>query len=147
MIHDTEAALPLAADAAEPPPRTRRPPLVLIADDQEWTARAFESVLGPAGFAVLRAASGRQALEQARSVAPDVVMMRADLADHPGPALCRLLRREARVGAATPLFVTSAAPLLREKRIEALRAGAWDVLALPLDAEELLLKLGALVGA
>ena len=144
VIHEARAPLPLLPEAPAPP---SRPPLVLIADDQEWTARAFESVLGPAGFAVLRAASGRQALEQARSVAPDVVLMRADLSDHPGAILCRLLRREAHVGPATPLFVTTAVPLGREKRLEVLRAGAWDVLGLPLDAEELLLKLGALVRA
>ena len=148
MTPFAEADVSLApAGRAEQPPRARRPPLVLIVDDQEWTARAFESVLGPAGFAVLRAGSARQALEQARAVAPDVVLARADLPDGSGAALCRGLRREARVGPATPLFVTSAAPLKRDERLEALRAGAWDVLALPVDAEELLLKLGAFVGA
>ena len=43
-------------------PIPSRPPLVLIANDQEWSARSLESILGPAGYAVLRAYTGRQAL-------------------------------------------------------------------------------------
>lgn len=136
-----------AVDAAPEPPPHRRPPLVLIADDQEWSARAFESVLGPAGYAVLRCPSARAALEQVRTVSPDAVMVKADLGDADGPALCRHLREEPRVGPSTPLFVTFAAPARREDRMEALRAGAWDVLTLPLDAEELTLRLGVFVQA
>jgi PleD family two-component response regulator len=143
---DPGAVFPPAADPGRLVP-PRRPPLVLIADDQEWTARAFESVLAPAGFAVLRCASAWAALEQVRTVSPDVVLVKADLPGLGGAALCRLLREEARVGGATPVFVTAAAPQRRDERLEALRAGAWDVLTLPLDAEELLLKLGVMVQA
>src|SRR5512133_1600169 len=31
-----------------------RPPLVLIANDQEWSARSLESIMGPLGYAELR---------------------------------------------------------------------------------------------
>ena len=54
--------------------RPSRPPLALLANDQEWSARSLESILGPNGYAVLRAYTGRQALEMARSSLPDVVM-------------------------------------------------------------------------
>ena len=30
-------------------------PLVLIANDQEWSARSLESILGPNGYSVVRA--------------------------------------------------------------------------------------------
>ena len=41
---------------------SQRPPLVLIANDQEWSARSLESILAPNGYAVLRAYTGIQAL-------------------------------------------------------------------------------------
>ena len=37
------------------------PPLVLIASSQEWHARSLESILGPHGYAVVRAYTGKQA--------------------------------------------------------------------------------------
>src|SRR5262245_57140608 len=36
------------------------PPLVLVANDQEWSTRSLESVLGPRGFATVRAFTGKQ---------------------------------------------------------------------------------------
>src|SRR5690606_7656216 len=41
-------------------------PLVLVANDQEWSARSLESILAPNGYAVVRAHTGQQALDQAR---------------------------------------------------------------------------------
>ena len=45
--------------------KARHAPLVLIANDQEWSARSLESILVPKGYEVVRAYTGRQALEQA----------------------------------------------------------------------------------
>ena len=50
-------------DMAESAPS--RPPLVLIANGQEWSIRSLESILAPHGYAVLRAFSGHQAVELA----------------------------------------------------------------------------------
>ena len=38
-----------------------RPPLVLVANDQEWSARSLESILAPEGYEVLRAFTGQTA--------------------------------------------------------------------------------------
>jgi hypothetical protein len=35
--------------------KANRPPLVLISNDQEWSARSLESILVPNGYTVLRA--------------------------------------------------------------------------------------------
>ena len=49
-------------------PRKRsRPLLTLIANSQEWHSRSLESVLGPHGYAVLRAYTGKQAVERAET--------------------------------------------------------------------------------
>jgi PleD family two-component response regulator len=124
-----------------------RPALVLVADDQEWSARAFESVLGPGGFAVLRCASAYHVLEQVRFVLPDLLLVKNELPDGGAAALLEALGAEGRLPASTPIFVTSAAPLTRADRLAVLRAGAWDVIHLPLDAEELVVRLGTVVRA
>ncbi len=131
-----------ALSAAHPPPRA---PLALVVDRHDWAARAFESVLGTGGFAVVRAASGAEAVERARAAGPDLVLARLDLPDMTGMQLCRMLREEVRVGATTPIFLTSDGAVPRAGRMEALRAGAWGVLSLPTDAEELVLRLGVMV--
>src|SRR5579864_9776616 len=61
-----------------------RPPLVLLANDQEWSARSLESILGPNGYAVLRAYTGKQVLDLARSAQPDLVIMDIRLPDMDG---------------------------------------------------------------
>lgn len=134
-------------DVVELAPQVPRPPLVLVVDDQEWSARALESVLHPNGFAVLRSPSAQHALELVRSVSPDLVLLGADLPDGAGAALCRVLRDTPGVGQTTPILLTHPGAVRREERMEAVRAGAWDLVSLPLDAEELLLRMGVFVRA
>ncbi len=118
-----------------------RPPLVLVANDQEWAARSLESILGPHGYAVLRAYTGRQALELARTVQPDALVLDARLPDMSGIDLCQALRNDPRIGAATPIIITTAGPSERAKRLAAYEAGAWEFYSQPLDGEMLLVKL------
>jgi diguanylate cyclase (GGDEF)-like protein len=120
-----------------------RPPLVVIINSQEYHARALESILGPRGFAVLRAYTGRQGLERCRAAGADVILVDLDLPDMDGLELCRALRAEPRITAATPILLTSAAPSNHEHRLAALRAGAWDLIGPALEEEELALRLAA----
>ena len=126
---------------------TTRPPLVLIANSQEWSARSLESILGPNGYAVLRAYTGKQALERAQSAQPDLVILDANLPDMDGMAVCNALRGDAALNASTPVLVTTSSHPTRQQRLAALRAGAWEFLGHPIDAEELVLKLDAYVKA
>lgn len=131
------------------PDRTPRshPPLVLIANGQELHTRSLESILGPHGYAVLRAYTGKQALERAHRAQPDIIIVDADLPDMDGLEVCRALRDNPRISASTPILVTSASHPNRQQRLDALRAGAWDYLTSPLDGEELQLRLDAYVRA
>jgi diguanylate cyclase (GGDEF)-like protein len=116
-------------------------PLVLIANDQEWSARSLESILGPSGFAVVRAYTGQQALERARTSQPDLIILDAQMPDMHGFEVCRTLRSDPRFSATTPIVITTPGPSGRTQRLEAYRAGAWEFLGQPLDGEALLLKL------
>src|SRR5438445_9217251 len=116
-------------------------PLVLIASAQEWVTRSRESILRPAGYAVLKAYTGRDALEGARRSAPDVVILDSALPETDVLALCRALRVDPYITPSTPILVTSPGPLVRAQVIDALRAGANGVWGQPLDTEEFLLRL------
>ena len=123
------------------------PPLVLLANDQEWSARSLETVLGAQGFASARAFTGRQALELARRLRPDVVIADAGMPDISGIEICQRLRDDVEFPRSTPIVVTTAGPASRAQRLEAYRAGAWEFLSQPIDAEALLLKLQLFVRA
>lgn len=127
--------------------RYRRPPLVLIVNDQEWSTRSLESILAPNGYAVLRAYTGLKGLERAVTAGPDIIVIGSVLPDLDGLELCRRLRADPRITSSTPILITSTGRVTRTERIEALRAGAWEHLGHPLDAEELLLRFDAYVRA
>ena len=56
-------------------------PLVLLVDDQEWTSRSIESILRPKGHVVLKAYTGRQALDLVQKVSPDAMIVDFHLPD------------------------------------------------------------------
>lgn len=127
--------------------RDASPPLALLASDQEWSTRSLESVLGPHGFASVRAYTGRQALELIRRTHPDVVIIDSGMPDISGVDLCVQLRNDPEFPSSTPIVMTTAGPASRSHRLDAYRAGVWEYLSLPVDAEALILKLSAFVRA
>ncbi len=123
------------------------PPLILIANEQEWSARSLESVLNPTGFATMRAYTGREVLDLTASVAIDAVITSHSLPDMSGVALIRQLRQLSGFPASTPVLMLTSATPGRGERLEAYAAGAWEVLHEPYDVEALCLKLRLFVGA
>lgn len=116
-------------------------PLVLIANDQEWTGRAVESILAANGYRVVQAYTAREALSVASAVSPDLVILDQQLPDFSGVEVCRQLRADPRFGAALPIIITTAGPSGRPQRLTAYAAGAWEFYGQPLDSEALLHKL------
>jgi PleD family two-component response regulator len=131
----------------QPAARRPRPPLVLIVNDQEWSTRSLESILAPSGYAVLRAYTGSKGLERAVAARPDVILVGAALPDMDGLELCRAMRDDPHITPSTPIIMTTTGRPGRNERLGALRAGAWDYLGQPLDAEELLLRFDGFVRA
>lgn len=122
-------------------------PLILIANDQEWTARAIESILAANSYRVLRTFTARETLELARVVDPDLVILDQQLPDFSGVEVCRQLRADERFGAALPVVITTAGPSGRQQRLAANTAGAWEFFGQPLDAEALLHKISVYLAA
>jgi two-component system, cell cycle response regulator len=137
----TEGRNEVSADEGVTGKAMTRAPLVLLVTEDDWTARSLSSVLAPRGYAVLRAYNGGQALERAAGADVDAIFVSTGLPDLDGVELCRALREHDRISAATPILLLAHVHASREQRIQVLEAGAWDVVQLPLDAEELLLRL------
>ena len=70
------------------------PPIVLIANDQEWSARSIESVLAPQGYAIVRAFTGQQAIDTAKASIPSLIILDAQLPDIHGFEVCRAIRAD-----------------------------------------------------
>ncbi len=69
-------------------------PRVLIVDDEPDVLELVEFKLSGEGFEVIRAATGIEALQQARCGAPDVIVLDVMLPDVQGLSLCEILRAQ-----------------------------------------------------
>ncbi len=124
-----------------------RAPIVLMVNRHEWTARSVESVLQPAGFAVVKAHTGRQAIELAVRFRPDLVIVDYELSDLSGLDACRAIRALPTVDHATPFVIATPVSLSRKERHECFRAGIWDIFSSPFDPVELAGKLKTFLSA
>ena len=112
-------------------------PRVLIIDDEEGIRTSLRLILEGEGF-VVRAADGpSQALERARAESFDVVLCDVRMPERSGLALLPDLVAEQ--PHATILMMSAYGDV--EQALEAVRAGAYDYLAKPFTADELLLTI------
>jgi PleD family two-component response regulator len=124
-----------------------RPPLALIVTGQEWVSLSMVTVFSPKGYAVLRSFNGAQALERVSEAPPDLLIVDRDLRDMSGRDFCVALREQGDRGSSVPVLLISSSPWQREDKLDVLREGAWDVCSLPMDSEEIFLKVDAWVRA
>src|SRR5688572_8972653 len=127
--------------------RTDLTPLVLLVDDQEWTSRSIESILRPKGHVVLKAYTGQQALDLVQKVSPDALIVDVHLPDIDGIDLVRQLKTSPTIQSSTPILMITGGTVGRAERLEALGAGAWDILTHPVDPNELVLRMDTFVRA
>src|SRR5438445_9967716 len=120
------------------------PPLILIAASPE---HSLASVFEGRNYIVVQVHTGTLAAEWVRDVRPDTIILDADLPDMSGIDTCRLLHNDLRIGHNVPILILAVDKPTPEQRVTALRAGAWDFLPFPLEAEELSLKLQTYVHA
>lgn len=124
-----------------------RTPIILAIDGQEWTLRSYESVIGPRGYAVTRAYTGRQGLTLVKAIRPDAVLVGARLPDMGVVAFLEALRSSTPAAATLPVIVTSSGPEASPHRVEFLQAGAWAVLSPATDPEAFVAQLDVLTRA
>ena len=114
---------------------------VLLAEADVVAARAISMGLRTASVLVDHTNSGEEALEIVRHYDYDIVLLGMQLPDMSGLEVLRGMRNARRP---TPVLMLGS-ELLAEAKVKAFKAGADDVLAMPVDPEELLVRLQAVV--
>jgi class 3 adenylate cyclase len=115
---------------------------ILVVDDLPANVRLLEAILEPAGYSVLSASSGPEALELVVTELPDLVLLDVQMAGMNGYEVCRRIRENETTALLPVVIVTSHDS---EARIDGIRAGADDFVTKPLDQQELLLRVRSLV--
>jgi len=114
------------------------PPLVLVVDDEPPIRRFLRVALEAQGYRVVEAATAQEAIAQAATRAPDLVLLDLGLPDLDGFEVVRRLRE----WSAMPVVVLSARGR-EDDKIRALDAGADDYVTKPFATGELLARMRA----
>ncbi|HKQ63224.1 MAG TPA: response regulator [Candidatus Polarisedimenticolaceae bacterium] len=120
--------------------------LVLVVDDNESGRYGKCRALRQAGFEVLEAAAGAEALQLARQRGPRLVVLDINLPDLSGWDVCRQLKSDPRT-ASTIVLQISATHVREEDTVRSLEAGADASLTEPLDGTVLIATVRALLRA
>jgi diguanylate cyclase (GGDEF)-like protein len=121
---------------------------MLIVSPEEWVALSVETLFAPRGYAVVRAATRQSGLDLIQRLPPDLIVVSRDLRDQTGTAFCQWLQAHGGDSLrTTPKLLIGTSPWTREERLAALKAGAWDVVHVPTDGEELFTRVDTWVHA
>ena len=116
---------------------------ILIADDDAQIVRLVRSYLEQAGYGVLTAADGDQALHIIRRDRPDLVVLDVMMPGHDGFELTRLLRADESLASIPILMLT--ARVEDADKLSGLNNGADDYLTKPFNPLEVVARVRALL--
>ena len=112
------------------------PRTILVVDDDAEIRDLAELVLRGGGYAVRKACSGWDALEEVRRERPDLVLLDVNMPGMDGWELLRLLKADD-LGRNLPIVMFTVKMEFRDK-VHALQDGAYDYITKPFSYEELL---------
>ena len=122
------------------PSSEARPVRILVVDDEETIVEFLEMGLRYEGYEVHVARDGDAALQMAKRLRPDLVILDWMLPERDGLEVCRWLRAQGDV----PIIMLTARGEL-DDRVEGLDSGADDYLPKPFKFKELLARVRALL--
>ena len=110
--------------------------IVLIIEDDLALRRMYADELKRAGFDVVEAHNGLQAVEKASDIVPDVIVTDLGLPGIDGFELCRRIHRDPRLSA-IPLLAMTGRYFSASDIARAHREGCHSVLLKPLEPDDL----------
>jgi len=114
---------------------------LLVVDDEPNIVELLSASLRFAGFEVATATNGRQALDQARSFRPDLMLLDVMMPGMDGFAVVRRLREE---GDRTPVLFLTAKDATEDK-VQGLTLGGDDYVTKPFSLEEVVARIRAVL--
>jgi DNA-binding response OmpR family regulator len=119
------------------------PRRILVVDDDADIQILTRTVLERAGYEVVTASNGRQAIESMRDRAPDLVLLDINMPEMNGWETLRLLRAE-RAFSSLPVVMFSVKGEIRDK-VHAMQEGAMDYISKPFVVDDLLVRVRRLL--
>jgi DNA-binding response OmpR family regulator len=125
---------------------TRGRKLILLADDSQLIHRHTVPILEEAGYDVISAIDGAQALELVDERKPDLVITDVEMPKLDGYAVCKTIKERAARGELSPMPVVICSALGEAADLErGFDAGADDYLVKPAAPDELTSRIRALI--
>lgn len=118
-------------------------PVILSVDDEPDVTDLVRFHLGEAGYEVLIATSGREAIETIRCRRPDLVLLDLMLPDIDGFGVCEILRYNANT-ATIPIVILSAWSTTDARHV-GLELGALDYITKPFSPKNLVARVNKLL--
>ncbi|MBX2993336.1 MAG: response regulator [Bdellovibrionaceae bacterium] len=118
--------------------------LILVVDDTEATRYAVARTLIAHGYDVIEAASGTDALKQARERRPALITLDIHLPDMLGFEVCKILKKDP-LTSHIPVLQVSASFVTSKDRIHGLEGGADSYLTHPFEPAVLIATIKALL--
>src|SRR5574339_88451 len=112
---------------------------VLIVDDEYAGRETLQSVLEGEGYELEMEENGLQAIEKAKKLLPDVILLDVMMPGMTGFEVCQRIRSDPQI-AEIPIIILTALDD-RESLLNALKAGADDFISKPFDRYELRARL------
>jgi two-component system phosphate regulon response regulator PhoB len=116
---------------------------ILIVDDEPEAVELVEFNLKQAGFTVVTAADGADALNKARATSPNLVVLDLMLPEINGLEVCKMLRRDVATAGVPIIMLTAKASEI--DRVLGLELGADDYITKPFSPRELVLRIQKLL--
>jgi DNA-binding response OmpR family regulator len=116
---------------------------ILVVDDEPDLLELIDTNLTAAGFNVLTAASGQEALRLARALQPQLILLDVMLPEMDGLEVCKLLRQDPGTRSIPIVMLTARAAEI--DRVLGLELGADDYVTKPFSVRELVLRVKKLL--
>jgi two-component system phosphate regulon response regulator PhoB len=116
---------------------------ILVVDDEEDAVELVEFNLKAAGYDVITASDGKEALKKARLISPQLILLDLMLPEVDGLEVCKILRRDPATSTIPILMLTAKSAEI--DRILGLELGADDYVTKPFSPRELVLRVKGLL--
>jgi len=123
--------------------KARVAPKILVVDDEPDAVELVQFNLKGAGYDVVTAADGTEALKKARTFSPDLIVLDLMIPDVDGLEVCKILRRDSATAAIPIIMLTAKAGEI--DRVLGLELGADDYVTKPFSPRELVLRVKSLL--
>lgn len=118
-------------------------PKILVVDDEPEAVELVEFNLKQAGYSVVTAADGAEALAKARTAQPSLIVLDLMLPEVDGLEVCKMLRRDPATASIPIVMLTAKAAEI--DRVLGLELGADDYITKPFSPRELVLRVKRII--